>query len=331
MIAEQHVLPAFPMNKGKSNMQYRHHTFLLAISLAMVSTSGCDKVQKAAEGVRDAGSAVTQAATGAQADTEKFNHYTDGFNELIDDNSGIPHYYQEYVESEPTKQDSNDNISFYVSPSSLERAIESLKKGRALSSSDPVAKEADAAIDKLLPSAEKLLLQQKELEPYFTSKAYRDDKLAKAKAAHASLVANYEATIAGIHALDEILTRHQRAQATAQAEEQKAAGNMPLYHTIRTMQLAEAIVSSAQQEKYAEADKLLPELEASVAAMKKAQDAAPKEPGDTNPINISLISDRVNSMIGDYRDFKQSKDAEKLNDMVGHYNDAINEYGDIKF
>lgn len=307
------------------------YALLAAATLALLPLAGCDKAKQLAQSSGNTLEAMQDALSDEDVKAQKFDHYTDGFNELIDDHWGVSKNYNSYRERVPAEQDPSGDVDFPEAAFQLEEAIRSLKEGRTLSTKDKDCVAADAAVDELLPPAEKLLAQWRELAVYFETKVYRDDKLAKAKAAHESLVANYEATLAGIHKLEQALTIYQRAREQTRLGRLKKDGDMPLYHTVHTMQLAEALVSAAQEKNLREGDKLLLELEASLAEMVKAQAAMEKESGNTNPLNMGLIAADVGPMIGDYRDFKQSKDPKDINDMIEKYNDAVDNYSDIEF
>ena len=297
-------------------------TLTLALSISfLLSLPACDQAQKAIESAKSA----TEASSNTQERADKFNEYSEAFNKLIDDNWGVSKMAAKYEEIDIPGAKPSDSINFPENMTVLETAIESLKRGRA--GTGDHAETADAAVDKLLPAAEKLLAQWKTLEPYFSSKAYREDKLAKAKSMHADLVASYKATLDGIQLLDAALTDHQRARNQAEMDSLKSEGNMAGYHTVHSMQLADLLVTATQKKDLATAEKLLPELEASVAELTKAGAALPQT--DQNKSEIDSIQGRLNAMIGDYREFKQSKRDSYVESMVGAYNDAIGDYNDV--
>lgn len=290
--------------------------------------SGCDKPGKAPADTQQAASGKTPSANNATAATEeKFNAYTKAFNELIDENWGVQENFRAYTKEDIPNAKPSDNVFFSESIPSLERAVAALKDGRSVDGDASGA--ADAAVDKLLPAAEKLLAQWKELKPYFTSKAYREDGLAKAKAAHADVVASYEATLSGVGALDAALTAYQRDRSARQLEAFKSDGNLIAYNTVNTMQLADHFVSAATAQKMTEADGLLVELEASLAALGKTYDGMAVS--DDNRVEIGSIRDRLGRMVGNYRDYKQDEDADDMNRMIDQYNNAIEEYNDVEW
>lgn len=304
---------------------------LLAVALAgaLLLLSACDKSAHPAAGTSSAVATPDAARPSAEATTaSKFNAYTEGYNKLVEENWGVRATFNDHRENNIAKANPSDEINFAENVTTLELAISKLKQGRALPATEDEARAADAAVDSLLPPASALLVQWKTFAPYFETRAYRADKLAKYKAADAELTRNYEATLAAVDAFDAALTTHQRSQSVARAEAFKKAGNIPLYHATNTMRLAELFVSAAMAEKTAEADKLLPELETSVAALAAAQQAMAADA--PNRTELEQVAHYVGSMLGEYRDFKQSHDASDMKSVVSDYNNAIGDFADIE-
>lgn len=300
---------------------------LLAVALTGALLAGCGKTPESATSSVPA-AAAPATAPAAESASAKFNAYTEGYNKLIDENWGVREMFEDHKEKALANASPSDEISFPENMSTLEAAITKLKEGRAVATSAGNAREADAAVDALLVPASALLAQWKVLTPYFETRAYRADQLAQYKAADAELTRNYEATLKAIDTLDAALTVHQRAQSVARADAFKKAGDMPLYHATDTMRLAELFVTAAMDEKTAEADTLLPQLEASLTALGTAHGAMAADAA--NRYEVGRVHQYVGSMIGGYRDFQQSGDASDMESVVDAYNNAIEEYGDIE-
>lgn len=299
----------------------------IVVSMALMALAGCDRARQA---VGAAGSAVEGAASavsGDEAVKEKFNAYNAAFNKLVDDSWGVGENFKRYSKRNPANQDPSGNVFFSENVSTLEQAVGKLKEGRAINAGGKDAENADAKVDALLPKLEALLAQWKELKPYFDTKAYRDDKLAKMKAADATLRANYEASLAAIEDFDATLTAYGRARAEARLADLKKSGDMPMYYTVQSMQLADYLVTAAGEDDMDKADELLPQLEASLAELGKAQPTMSDEGvASFNKNHVGRIHTLLGQMIGEYRDYKQSGKADDGSDMIEKYNDAIEEY-----
>jgi exonuclease VII small subunit len=164
------------------------------------------------------------AATGNEATQQKQGLYTEGFNKLIDEHWGVPENFDSYQKLDIPNADPTSSISFPENITTLETAIEKLKEGKALAGGNQ-SRRTDAAVDKLLPQLEALLAQWKTLDPYYESRAYREDGLAKGKAANAALMTAYQGAIAGIGELDAALSEYQRASNAAKIEALTKSGH----------------------------------------------------------------------------------------------------------
>lgn len=303
-------------------------TFLAAAlsALVLTSTTACNRAPSTPSGNGIA--AVATAPAGEESANAKFNAYTEGYNKLIDKNWGVRAMFDRHTEDDLLAADPSGEISFAENMVTLDLALAKLKEGRALGSKKADAAAADAAVDAVMAPAGRLLAHWKALTPYFVSRAYRDDKLAKYKAADASLKADYQATLAAIDGIDAALTRYQRAETQERIAQFKADGNMPLFHAASTMQLADVFTTAVIDGKIAEADRLLPQLDAAWTQLGAAHTAMPADAA--NRSEVGSLHGYVGQLIGDYRDFKQSGEGSDVESLVGHYNDAIEEYGDIE-
>ncbi|RZJ23780.1 MAG: DUF3829 domain-containing protein, partial [Brevundimonas sp.] len=208
-------------------------------------------------GAAKGGNASVAEAAGDEATQEKFNHYVEGFNKLIDDNWGVGSNFRSYQQLDIPAKSADDSISFPENITTLEGAIEALKEGRALRGDD-LAGPADAAVDKLLPRLEALLTQWRTLDPYYETRRYREDGLAQGKAADAGLKTAYEAAIAEIEAFDATLTTYLRQRDAAQLTAYRNAGHGELANLMDAMQKADHFSDAVLAEDNATADRLLP-------------------------------------------------------------------------
>lgn len=267
------------------------------------------------------------AAAGDESTQQKLNAYTDAFNDLIDEHWGVPHYFQEYQELDIPNKAVSSSIYFPENISHIERALAKLKEGKALSGGEQ-SRKADAAVEKLIPQLEALLTQWRDLDPYYEARAYREDNLAKGKAAHAALMTAYRGAVGGIEELDGALTEYQRARNAARMAALVKGGHTNEANLIDAMQKADHFTTAVIEENTAEADRLLPEFEA--AANKLRQTEAGMASDADNKVEFSLIAGYLNSMIGSWRDYKQDNSNSRLESIVSSYNSAIEQMNDVE-
>jgi exonuclease VII small subunit len=268
-----------------------------------------------------------RAASGDEATQQKFGLYTEAFNKLIDEHWGVPENFGKYEKLNLPTANPSSSIYFPENITTLEQAIAKLKEGRALSGGGK-SQRADAAVDKLIPQLEALLAQWKTLDPYFESRAYRDDGLAKAKAAHPALMAAYQSSVAGIGELDAALSEYQRARNAAQIAALTKSGHTAEASLVDAMQKADHFTTAVLEDKPEEADRLLPGL---VEATAKVREAEAKMAADAeNKSEFSSIADRLDSMVGSWRDYKQSKSDYERESIVSDYNSAIDRMDDVE-
>ena len=290
---------------------------LLTLGLAACGDGGAAK----------GGNASVAEVAGNQATQEKFNHYVEGFNKLIDDSWGVGSNFRNYQELDIPNKSPGDSIYFPENITTLEGAIEALKEGRALRGGD-VAGPADAAVDTLLPRLEALLAQWKTLDPYYETRRYREDGLAQGKAADAGLKTAYQAAVDGIETFDAALTDYLRKRDVAQLEAYRKAGHGELAALMDAMQKADHFSDAVIAENRTEADRQLPALEAAVAEVRKAEGTLAADDG--NKLEFKMIADYLDGMIGYYRDYKADGDDSDRERVVDRYNSAVGQMDDIE-
>lgn len=273
------------------------------------------------------GSQSVSAAAGSELTQQKQSLYTEGFNKLIDDSWGVPNNFENYQKLDIPNASATSSISFPENITTLETAIEKLKEGKAFAGGTQ-SRRTDAAVDKLLPQLEALLAQWKTLDPYYESRAYREDGLAKGKAAHAALMTAYQGAIAGISELDAALSEYQRASNAAKIEALTKSGHTAEASLIDAMQKADHFTTAVIEDKADEADRLLPEFVAAAAKLREAEAALPAD--NENKSEFGSIAGYVDSMIGSWRDYKQSKSDYERESIVDDYNRAIDRMGDVE-
>jgi len=277
---------------------------------------------------KQGGAQSVAAAAGSEATQDKLNLYTEAFNALIDEHWGVPKYAADYQELNIPNANATGSINFPENITHLERALANLKEGKALSGGAQ-GQKADAAVDKLIPQLEALLAQWRTLTPYYEARAYREDALAKGKAAHPALLAAYQGATQGIEELDAALTEYQRASNAAKMAALTKAGHAAEASLIDAMQKADHFTTAVIEDKTAEADRLLPEFEA--AATKLRETEAKLAADAPNKTEFTLITGYLDSMIGSWRDYKQDGSEYERESIVSSYNNAIEQMNDVEY
>lgn len=296
----------------------------LAVSVAAAMTlSACGN-----EGGGKSGATPSAAAaTGNEQIQQKFGLYIDGFNSLIDDNWGVAKNFEGYQKADIPNARVDGSIYFPENITTLESAIAKLKEGRAVRGG-PLSQAADAAAAKVITQGEALLAQWKELDPYYEARAYREDGLAKGKAAHPALMTAYQGTIAAINEFDAALTTYLRARDEARLKAYRDAGHNDAANVMDVMQKADHFATAVIADDKAEADRLLPGLEAALVELRKSEAAMKSD--DANKSEFSQILTYVTAMVGYWRDYKQSGSDNYREYIVDRYNSAVDQVNDLE-
>lgn len=174
----------------------------LAVVVVVPLLSGCGRAQ-------GSDSPQALAAPGEQASVRKYDAYIDGYNELIDIIFGLKQAYSKYRELRIAQADPHRDLYFNPADTTVRHAIAALRAGRTIAAGDTGA--ADRATDALLPTLERIQRRYETLGPYYASKAYRHDRLARGRAEDAALIADYETALRDIDQLGRVLDAYQRA------------------------------------------------------------------------------------------------------------------------
>lgn len=195
----------------------RHHRALALVLAVIVSAplAGCG----GAHGTETPSSAAQRGD--AQAIARKYDAYSEGYTELIDIIFGLKQAYAHYRALGIAKADPDRDLYFNAADTSVRHAIESLRTGRTIPVDDAAA--ADRAADALLPTLERIQHRYDTLVPYYATKAYRQDRLARGRAEDAALLSDYETALKDMDRLGRELesyrrTSRSRAVASAQSE-----------------------------------------------------------------------------------------------------------------
>lgn len=305
-------------------MSIRSKTAMVSACAAALLLAACGNSGEAPAAGEQASASANVEATAEVG--EKFSNYATGFNELIS-TFGVAYQYDRYQTMNVDSAQPTATLNFPSQSSVLERALTSLKAGRAVNAGNQVA-SADAAADKLIQNLEGLLAKYKELGPYYETRAYRDDALAKGKAADAEMKSLFEATLKSIDELDVVLTEQDRAQSAQRIEALRKAGEDNAANLLQATSRAELLVSKAGQGDFAAGDTLVTQLEADLAKLRES--SAKMDDGDMNKSWYTSIVTNLTSLIGQYRDTKQSPSDSNQEALINNYNQVVNDMNRIQ-
>jgi hypothetical protein len=295
-------------------MADKHSAMLVVAISALLGLSACNP------NTSETNAAPTVVATpsdaGAVANKRKV--YVEAYNDLIDPGIGVNYVAMAYGELNIPQADPAAAISFPVYLN-VSVAIDRLKEGRALPGTAMAA--ADAAADKLIATLQTLVTQLQALEPYYKARAYRDDALAKGKAAHEPLLKAMDEAQAALGDLDVALREQERTLNAARIEALRKGGFEGEANLVATMQAGEAFVQAVIAGDAAAADRLAAPLKAAATAL--AGSEAKGADAGINKTKFSMVAGNGTSMIGAWRDYKASKSDTDRERVIAEYNSAV--------
>ncbi len=273
--------------------------------------------------------AKPDAATAAQAQAR--NAYNKAYNALIDDNRSVGAKYRSYLKMNVMSKSPSGGF-FYGSPSDVESILAGLRTARAAGSGDA---PLDASVDGLVQAGEKLVAIWTPLDPYYQSKGYLEDKWVKAREVDGDLRAGFTGLLTANDRLGSELDRVQEALRAERMAKLKEQGDMLGYQLLATMAGAKKFTEALDKteglknkEAVAQVDARASELQALLAEYNKALADAKAEAKDGKEPHYSYatLHDKLQSMIGMWRTYKESKLPSSLSTTVGYYNDAVGTY-----
>lgn len=279
-------------------------------------------------GAGNGGNGSAEAVASSPAAAAKLSAYSEAYNALID-TFGLPRTATEYKDERVASRSPADNIS--ISQGWVETAHGKLKAARALPGAlGPL----DAAAETLDAALQKVLARLGPLYSYYNTKAYRQDALQRGKAEDAAMIAEFDAALKAMDDFNAALVKQRRAGTDAELASLKASGDVVGYNNKQAMQQAEDLVGLFNKPEdlkdpavFAKADALAASLEKLLADQQKA--IAEGKGKATEPLEKSrlgtygLVGDMLGSMIGQYRQLKQSHSADDAQSMVDSYNRAV--------
>jgi len=197
--------------------------------------------------------------------------------------------------------------------------IDELKKARAADGGDATA-PLDAAADKLIPELEAMVKIERELEPYYASRAYRADDFAKGKAADGPLKARYAAAIASFDQLGAALSVYERARNARRIGELTDAGHVAEASMVSAMAAAETMISAYSRGDMAAAARQAPAVSAAVDRMRANEGKLQKVAGNEHVYKTVLA--QLTEMLGLFSDYRNG-DQTARDRVLTKYNTAV--------
>lgn len=271
------------------------------------------------------GSAAVATTPDAAA---KISAYTEAYNGLID-TFGLPATADTYKEARIQSRLPSESIT--ISDGWVETGEGKLKAARALPGSlGDLDKKAEALDNALL----KVLARLGPLYQYYNTKAYREDALKRGKAEDAQMVAEFDAALKAMDDFNAELVKQRRAGAEAELAKLKADGNIVGYNNKQAMLQAEELIGLFNKPEdlkdaaiFAKADGVVASLEKLLSDQQKAiaeGKAKATEPLDKSRLGTyGLVAEMLGSMIGQYRELKQSHSPSNMKSMIDSYNNAV--------
>ncbi|MGN7998519.1 DUF3829 domain-containing protein [Sphingomonas sp. 22176] len=284
-------------------------TAALLIGVASLCLSGCDKIAASSDKNQ------SSAAAGTAAASTQLDAYISAHNRLI----GTFGFYEKAAKyREADVAHASTDGQFLVDAGWIDKGIDELKQARALAGAPA---DLNAAADALIASMTKVQKHLAELAPYYTSKAYMDDNLARGRKEDAQMLAEIDAADADLKRFSDLIDRESVKRDTAVLEKLKAEGKVLDYNRRLAMFHANALISRFTTAKAPDAA-LFQRADADLAIIEPAIAAARAEAskaGEKEPPELHFLS----SMLGSYRSFKKDHRPFNAEMMLGSYNHAV--------
>ncbi|MFA6112925.1 MAG: DUF3829 domain-containing protein [Sphingomonas sp.] len=272
--------------------------------------------------------ATAVAADSSPAAAAKISAYTDAYNALLD-TYGLPVTVQTYKEANIARRSPADDIS--ISQGWIENAEGKLKAARALPGS---LGALDAAAAKLDDALTKVLARLEPLYAYYNAKSYRQDGLERGRREDAQMIAEFDAAITALNDFNTALLHQRHARVESELAALKQRGDTLGYTNKLAMQQAEDLVGLFKKPAdlndpavLGKADTLAASIEALLSEQQKSIASARTkavEPVEKSRIGMyGVVADLLGSMVGQYRQLKQSHSASDMQSTVDAYNRAV--------
>ena len=311
-------------------------TVILAGVLALcLAQTGCGKSPSGESGAGSAVSALTGALSGDEAAKAKLNAYTDAHNELLG-TFGLAETAKNYLENDIARKAAVDSI--FVTNGSLDNSLAKLKQARALPGG---SSRLNAAADRLIADLGKATAHIDALRIYYEAKSYKEDGLARGKREDPAMKAEFQTALASLQTFETVLDDERSSRDNAEMDAMKAHGDMLAYDTRLALHQGKALVSLFKSAAdvtnpavMAKADVLSATLEQTLTAQRAElakRTANPKTSADSANGEYGSVAESLTSLIGEYRDLKQTRDTNHVEQMISQYNSAISSSNSLRY
>jgi hypothetical protein len=306
-----------------------------AAALAIV-LGGCKRSGDASDSASQTSpQTAAQGADGSPAADPagaKLSAYTQAYNKLIG-TFGLTETAKSYDEEQIARKSPSDSVS--ITDGWVDQGVAAMKKARAMTGGNG---ELDQRADRLIAALDAVMARLAPLKIYYDAKSYKDDALARGKREDPQMRAEFAAALAALKSFDGTLTQERHARDDTELAQLKARGDLVAYNSKLALRQAEQLVDLfntpgdlRDPAKFARGDELVRALETALNDQRQAYTAAKAKAGagDAPSGRYESLASYLTSLAGDYRDLKESHEADEVNDMVKEYNNAIEAANDI--
>lgn len=256
------------------------------------------------------------------AQTSKITAYTAVFNTLM---GGTPQVYggltdpaEAYLAADIASASPKDVIELELNPDWLPGALGELKAARAMRGDADMA-AVDQAADQLISAIETIVRVEGGLQGYYEGRVYRQDGLARGRAAEPQLRKGYEDAISAMQAMEGALLVVQRRANDARITQLEARGNVAEASLLKAMRRADVMTTAIIAGDRSSADRAAGELEAALADMRQNKSRLRnKDDGDV----YDLVIESLTGALASYRDSAPDSDI-TAQLVVPQYNNAV--------
>ncbi len=285
-----------------------------------VMLAGCALALASCGGGADSG--AEQAGESKAADpagNAKLKGYVSAYNVLIGTPyGGLQEAADAYAAYHVERADPSKTIGLTFQTDARQRTLDELTKARAATGNADTA-AVDRAADQLIPPLKKIVELQRELGPYYSSRAYRNDGLARGKALDVELKAAFAEALTALKTMGAALDESQARANAALIARLRADGHVAEASLTNAIQAGSPMIAALARDDDAAADRLFAPFQQAVEQMRADQ---PKLKNLGNDISYASILDQLTQVTGLYSDYKNGDAAAKQR-LIGLYNQAV--------
>ncbi len=260
----------------------------------------------------------------------KLNHYIKGFNFLVG-TFGLNAQSRLYTAQQISRKSVNDPVN--ISDGWLDQGDDELKQGYAMPGA--TTQDLDAAASAMTAILDRLVERLKGLESYYASRGQIEDNFARGKREDPLVLADFRAALTALQPLSDSLDAAIEQRDMAHIAALKAEGDLIGYDGRLALLKAKRLVDlfhNAQNihkpEVVAQGDSLAAEILAALSdentALSTAKAADDKSHSLRNS-NYGMAAERLQTLVGAYRDMKRTGNVWGAQMMLGAYNSAVEE------